>query len=308
MEHDDTVHYEISSSCCCCFTHMWVVQSHVPQTVFRSNSKSHQNLEYSGFHWRDVCKISFWSAEYTMNKSITKFRWIPNSIEISLLGPAPCDPLRFGGVHARLHFFFSLSFKTRLCFAEFFFNLDYNVFCLFQFIYTVSECLIVGYFLVFISGKSWRTCPWVPTFFLQNLHWMFVLHPFCLLTDSMNVRVLRMTLDCFLFSVSIYFGLLRTFISIFISFQCVIIAPFHLIFNVAHDSTVYFILEEFLYFIWTLPPHYLVLNVENFCHPIFILAPFTVLGFADVFGEPVYMLTTRLEGKTCFFIIMHSMG
>ena len=36
---------------------------------------------------RDMCKISLWSAEYVMNKSITNFQWISNSIEILLVGP-----------------------------------------------------------------------------------------------------------------------------------------------------------------------------------------------------------------------------
>ena len=36
-----------------------------------------------------VCKILFWLAEYIMNKSITKFHWISNSIEISLVGWTP---------------------------------------------------------------------------------------------------------------------------------------------------------------------------------------------------------------------------
>ena len=39
---------------------------------------------------RDVCKISLWSAEYIMNKTITKFNWISNSFETLLVGRAPC--------------------------------------------------------------------------------------------------------------------------------------------------------------------------------------------------------------------------
>ena len=39
---------------------------------------------------RDVCKISLWSAEYIMNKTITKFHWISNSFETLLVGRAPC--------------------------------------------------------------------------------------------------------------------------------------------------------------------------------------------------------------------------
>ena len=43
---------------------------------------------------RDMCKISLWSAEYVMNKSITNFQWISNSIEILLVGPiSPFFPL-----------------------------------------------------------------------------------------------------------------------------------------------------------------------------------------------------------------------
>ena len=38
---------------------------------------------------RDVCKISLWSAEYVLNKSIANFGQISNSIEISLVGRAP---------------------------------------------------------------------------------------------------------------------------------------------------------------------------------------------------------------------------
>ena len=34
----------------------------------------------------DVCKISLWSAAYVMNKRMTKFHWISNSMKISLLG------------------------------------------------------------------------------------------------------------------------------------------------------------------------------------------------------------------------------
>ena len=38
---------------------------------------------------RDVCTIMLWSVESVMNKSISKFHWISNSIEISLVGQAP---------------------------------------------------------------------------------------------------------------------------------------------------------------------------------------------------------------------------
>ena len=40
---------------------------------------------------RDVCKISLWLAEYLMNKTITKFHCISNSIKTSLVGQAPGD-------------------------------------------------------------------------------------------------------------------------------------------------------------------------------------------------------------------------
>ena len=36
----------------------------------------------------DMCKILLWSAEYVMNRTITKFHWILNLIEISLVGRA----------------------------------------------------------------------------------------------------------------------------------------------------------------------------------------------------------------------------
>ena len=40
-------------------------------------------------YWRDVYQISLWSVEYAMKKSITKFYWFSNSVEISLVGQAP---------------------------------------------------------------------------------------------------------------------------------------------------------------------------------------------------------------------------
>ena len=40
-------------------------------------------------YWHEVCKILLWSAKYVMNKSITNFHWISNSIEISFVGWAP---------------------------------------------------------------------------------------------------------------------------------------------------------------------------------------------------------------------------
>ena len=39
----------------------------------------------------DVCKILLWLVEYVLNKSITKFHWISNLIEISLVGQVPGD-------------------------------------------------------------------------------------------------------------------------------------------------------------------------------------------------------------------------
>ena len=41
------------------------------------------------YYCHDVCKISLWSAECVMNKSIVKFHWISNLIEISLVGQVP---------------------------------------------------------------------------------------------------------------------------------------------------------------------------------------------------------------------------
>ena len=38
---------------------------------------------------REVCKILLWSAQYVMNKSITNFHWISNSIKILLVGRVP---------------------------------------------------------------------------------------------------------------------------------------------------------------------------------------------------------------------------
>ena len=38
---------------------------------------------------RDVCKMSLWSGEYIMNKSIAKFNWISDLIKIPLVGQAP---------------------------------------------------------------------------------------------------------------------------------------------------------------------------------------------------------------------------
>ena len=76
-------------------------------TVLRSNSKFYQHLE--GVLWikirstdhnailhtssqlrcSDMCKISLWSAENAINRSIAKFHWISSSIEISLMVRAP---------------------------------------------------------------------------------------------------------------------------------------------------------------------------------------------------------------------------
>ena len=74
----------------------------VPLTIFRSNSRfqvllfkmhstDHNEILHTSLqcYCRDVCKILLWSAEYVMNKSITKFHWISNLIEISSVGWAP---------------------------------------------------------------------------------------------------------------------------------------------------------------------------------------------------------------------------
>ena len=81
----------------------------IPLTVFRSNSKFDQNLQCSGskrtvpivlYHYeilytlqqcycRYMCNISLRWTGYVMDKSIAKFHWISNSIEIPLVGRAP---------------------------------------------------------------------------------------------------------------------------------------------------------------------------------------------------------------------------
>ena len=77
----------------------------VPLAIFRLNLKfdrksqcsslkcanpSFEILHMSRYSYcRDVCRIYLWSAEYVMNDNITKFHWISNSIEISLMGWGP---------------------------------------------------------------------------------------------------------------------------------------------------------------------------------------------------------------------------
>ena len=61
---------------------------------FKMYSADHNGILHTSrqCNCRDVCKISLWSAEYVMNKTITKFHWISNSIETSLVGRAPGHP------------------------------------------------------------------------------------------------------------------------------------------------------------------------------------------------------------------------
>ena len=95
--------------------------------VFRSNSKFYKKFGVLWFeicstdlkeilhtprqlHCRDVCKFSLWSAENIMNKAITSFHWISNSIEISLVGRAP-------GLHTTL---FIVTWHVTLCYDRLF--------------------------------------------------------------------------------------------------------------------------------------------------------------------------------------------
>ena len=51
---------------------------------FKVCSTNHKEILYMSRQWncRDICTISLWSAEYVMNKSITKFQWISILIEM----------------------------------------------------------------------------------------------------------------------------------------------------------------------------------------------------------------------------------
>ena len=87
-------------------------QAAVPLTTFRSNSKLIQykfallwfkmwSTDHNEIvnisrqcYCRDVCNILLWAAKWTMNKSMTKFRWISNSVEVSLLWRATGFPIR----------------------------------------------------------------------------------------------------------------------------------------------------------------------------------------------------------------------
>ena len=57
---------------------------------FKMCSTDHNEILHMSWqcYCRDVCKISFWSAEYVLNKSIANIHSISNSIEISLVGRA----------------------------------------------------------------------------------------------------------------------------------------------------------------------------------------------------------------------------
>ena len=55
---------------------------------FKMGSTDHNEILHTSrqYYYRDVCKISLWSAEYVMNKNIAKFDWISNLFEILLVG------------------------------------------------------------------------------------------------------------------------------------------------------------------------------------------------------------------------------
>ena len=76
----------------------------VPQTIFRSNSKLHQNLKCYGLKYsipittkfrtrhnivNFVCKISLRSVKYILNQSTGNFGRISNAIEILLVWRSP---------------------------------------------------------------------------------------------------------------------------------------------------------------------------------------------------------------------------
>ena len=60
---------------------------------FKTCSTNHKEILHTSrqLHCCDMCKILLWLAEHVMNKSITKFHWISNFIELSLVGRAPRD-------------------------------------------------------------------------------------------------------------------------------------------------------------------------------------------------------------------------
>ena len=60
---------------------------------FKTCSTNHKEILHTSrqLHCCDVCKILLWLAEHVMNKSITKFHWISNFIQLSLVGRATRD-------------------------------------------------------------------------------------------------------------------------------------------------------------------------------------------------------------------------
>ena len=60
---------------------------------FKTCSNDHNKILHMSqqCYCRDMCKISSWSIQYVMYKNIINFRWISNSIEISLVGQAPAS-------------------------------------------------------------------------------------------------------------------------------------------------------------------------------------------------------------------------
>ena len=72
---------------------------------FKMSSTNHNKILHMSrqCYCRDMCKILLWSTEYVMNKSITKFHRISNSIEISLVGwpPATLSCLQISTTHSR---------------------------------------------------------------------------------------------------------------------------------------------------------------------------------------------------------------
>ena len=68
------IEYEIQSK----FTVLW----------FKIYSTNHNKILYTSrqCHYCDMCKTLLWSVEYVINKSITNFHWLSNSIEVLLVG------------------------------------------------------------------------------------------------------------------------------------------------------------------------------------------------------------------------------
>ena len=69
------------------------IRSKVVVLWFEMFSTDHNEILHMSrqCYCHDVCKILLWWVEYVLNKSITKFHWISNLIEISLVGQVPGD-------------------------------------------------------------------------------------------------------------------------------------------------------------------------------------------------------------------------